>query len=444
MVRIEGIAIGDIVKASIGGRVVYGEVLDIRDRTVHFTPLSRGAGWRHATANQIVGHWRKAGRRRSGAGEGEEPVGGAAGAAGVAGELMSTAIAIADQGGGGEGVLAVEAQRGARVLMRKSPETQRTYQGIYDRFASWLADHNGVTEASVEAFTSEALVLYLDELEARCSPATVKKERAALRKLARYLHQLGRLDATVILMIEIPTVTGHTTVREGLDRRTWERVLTVARARLASSSRGRASAPAAVRDLALIQTLGGAGLRSHEVRVLPADPFDPGRSDNQGGSVYLRVLAKARKVRPVPLYREVADSLAAWRAQRDHIPELTQDPLLFPRLGTQRRNGSFPDAGGPLSTTAVIRIVRPIMLAAGVPEHQAHPHTLRHTFGRLYMTAPGAELSGLQRIMGHASPETTSRYVHHAADELAAEHQRIDRLQTDALARHQHHHRQRT
>ena len=27
--------------------------------------------------------------------------------------------------------------------------------------------------------------------------ATVKKERAALRKLARYLHQLGLIDATV-------------------------------------------------------------------------------------------------------------------------------------------------------------------------------------------------------------------------------------------------------
>jgi hypothetical protein len=67
-VRIEGIAVGDIVKASIGGRMVYGEVLEIRDRVVYFNPLSRGAGWRHATANQIVGHWRKAGRRRGGRG----------------------------------------------------------------------------------------------------------------------------------------------------------------------------------------------------------------------------------------------------------------------------------------------------------------------------------------------------------------------------------------
>ena len=63
--RIEGIAAGDIVKASIGGRTVYGEVSAIRDRVVYFEPLSRAAGWRHASAGQIVGHWRKAGRRRA-------------------------------------------------------------------------------------------------------------------------------------------------------------------------------------------------------------------------------------------------------------------------------------------------------------------------------------------------------------------------------------------
>jgi integrase len=77
------------------------------------------------------------------------------------------------------------------------------------------------------------------------------------------------------------------------------------------------------------------------------------------------------------------------------------------------------------------------MLEAGVSIEQAHPHMLRHTFGRLYMAAPRAELSRLQRSMGHASPETTSRYVHHDDHELAAEHRRIERLQSDPLARRQ-------
>ena len=168
--------------------------------------------------------------------------------------------------------------------------------------------------------------------------------------------------------------------------------------------------------------LGGAGLRSREARTLAVDPFDRGRADNQGGAVYLRVHGKGNKIRAVPLYSDVVDALERWRELRDEIPELAHDPHLFPRLGRRRRDGTFPDAGGALSTTALIRVVQPIMTAAGVPPEAAHPHTLRHTFGRLYMSAPRAELSRLQRIMGHASPETTSRYVHHDDVELAAEH----------------------
>ena len=171
-------------------------------------------------------------------------------------------------------------------MMRKSPATQRTYRGIYERFAGWLSEHEGAAPASVDAFTPEALVDYLDGLERRCSMSTVKKERAALRKLARHLHQVGLIDATVILMVEIPTVHDTAPARQGLDRQAWEQVLTVARARLAGSPRARCSPIAAGRDLALIETLGGAGLRSHEARSLPTDPFDQGRSDNQGESVY--------------------------------------------------------------------------------------------------------------------------------------------------------------
>lgn len=70
--KLDGIATGDIVKASVGGRIVYGQVLEIRDRVVYFDPISRASGWRHANAHQIVGHWRRAGRRRGGGSQDED------------------------------------------------------------------------------------------------------------------------------------------------------------------------------------------------------------------------------------------------------------------------------------------------------------------------------------------------------------------------------------
>ncbi len=64
--RVEAVTVGDIVKVAIGGRTIYGEVIEIRDRVVYFRPISPAAGWRHASAHQVIGHWRKAGGRRSG------------------------------------------------------------------------------------------------------------------------------------------------------------------------------------------------------------------------------------------------------------------------------------------------------------------------------------------------------------------------------------------
>jgi hypothetical protein len=64
--RLDRVAPGDVIKASIKGRTgIWGEVTEIKDGVVYFTPLRPATGWRHASAREIVGHWRK-GRRRGG------------------------------------------------------------------------------------------------------------------------------------------------------------------------------------------------------------------------------------------------------------------------------------------------------------------------------------------------------------------------------------------
>jgi site-specific recombinase XerD len=84
--------------------------------------------------------------------------------------------------------LGAAADRFARTTLRKSAQTQRTYASAYTRFARWLAAHTNTTDPPLAAFTADALAAYLDELERDKAPATVKKERAALNRLARYLH----------------------------------------------------------------------------------------------------------------------------------------------------------------------------------------------------------------------------------------------------------------
>ena len=187
----------------------------------------------------------------------------------------------------------------------------------------------------------------------------------------------------------------------------------IARGRLAATPRSRATRIAAQRDLCLILLLGEQGLRSEEARSARRDAiFHRGPV---GSRPWLRVTGKGSKLRELPLATETAEALAAWEQERP--AELDDDPLMLPRLGRPRYERAnrwdrlqitFPRAGGQLSGQGLSDIVKPLMLAAGVPPELAHPHVLRHTYGSVYMTHRHAELSRLQRLMGHASPETTA------------------------------------
>jgi len=64
----------DLVEVNKGGRRFYAQLIEISDGVVQFEPLSRGVSYRHASAREIIGHWRKTGQRGPGPGdEGEAP-----------------------------------------------------------------------------------------------------------------------------------------------------------------------------------------------------------------------------------------------------------------------------------------------------------------------------------------------------------------------------------
>ena len=148
----------------------------------------------------------------------------------------------------------------------------------YRRFAGWLVDDTGHPDPPPAALTADVVAAYVIELEARRAPATVKKERAAINRLAKYLHTLGAIDATEILMIHGSRGGAQPPRRDALDAMTWKRVKDVAGARMHQGPRGRTSTAAAHRDLALILVLGEMGLRSEEARVLATSSIAPKRA----------------------------------------------------------------------------------------------------------------------------------------------------------------------
>ena len=63
---LERVAVGDVIKARIKGRSLWGEVTEVKDGIVYFSPITAAAEWRHATTREISSHWRKTGRRGAG------------------------------------------------------------------------------------------------------------------------------------------------------------------------------------------------------------------------------------------------------------------------------------------------------------------------------------------------------------------------------------------
>jgi len=120
--------------------------------------------------------------------------------------------------------LGAAAARFAELSIRKSDQTKATYLSSYRRFAVWLADYSGERNPRPQALTADAVAAYVNLLEQTKAPATVKKERSAINRLARYLHTLGAIDATEILMIEGSRADARPRSREALSRERWEQV----------------------------------------------------------------------------------------------------------------------------------------------------------------------------------------------------------------------------
>ena len=157
----------------------------------------------------------------------------------------------------------------------------------------------------------------------------------------------------------------------------------------------REGASLALRDRAFLELLYASGLRVSELTGL-----DVGDIDLAQGLV--RVLGKRSKERIVPFGTSARDALRSWLA--DGRPPLAAAP------GACAGALFLNHRGGRLTARSVARRISHWVLAAGLPRH-VHPHVLRHSFAT-HLLGNGADLRGIQELLGHASLSTTQRYTH--------------------------------
>jgi integrase/recombinase XerC len=157
------------------------------------------------------------------------------------------------------------------------------------------------------------------------------------------------------------------------------------------------------RDRAMVLAMLFGGLRSAEVRGLLLADVDQGRRR-------LRVLGKGGRERVVPVDAAFFAELAAYLSQ-ERPPGLGTAQCFVVLRG--------PSAGAAVTEAGLRALFRRHRASSGAV--RVRPHRLRHTYGT-ELAAAGIDLLALRELMGHASPETTARYVHLSTEHLAAEY----------------------
>ena len=176
-----------------------------------------------------------------------------------------------------------------------------------------------------------------------------------------------------------------------------------------------AGEPFATRDRAIMELLYSSGLRLAEIVGLDL------------GSLHLRdrtvdVLGKGRKARVVPVGRVALRALEQWLTERAGLAKAGEQALFVGRSGRR------------LGRRAVELRVTYWARRQGL-DAKVYPHLFRHSFAS-HLLESGAELRGVQELLGHADIATTQIYTHldfqHLARIYDATHPRARRAKTPA------------
>jgi site-specific recombinase XerD len=267
--------------------------------------------------------------------------------------------------------------RGHLTKVGKSPHTVRAYGHDLAAFVRWFEQTTG------EAFDPQAVDPrdiqehkgYL--IKKGLEPATINRRLIALHRFFRWAKREGLVgDKPLEVLEQVLLKEQKDTAPRWLDCREQLALLRSVRKR---ENR---------RDLAVIQTLLGTGLRISELAALKVSDLE---ISERKGWLYVRK-GKGSKARDIPLDNKTRQVLSS------HLAEQPED-------GTERL---FSGQRGPLSEPGINYLVTKYAYQARLED--CTPHTLRHTFGKTLVDG-GVPLDQVATLMGHESLDTTKVYT---------------------------------
>src|SRR5579864_5924124 len=262
-----------------------------------------------------------------------------------------------------------------------SPITKRVYNLGLDEFFAWFGQEPrpGFTKATVSAWRVA--------LEARgLGAVSINVRITAVRKLAVEAADNGLLAPE--LANGITRVKGVKS--KGVRLGNW---LTVRQAQTLLNTPD-VSTTKGLRDRAILAVLLGCGLRRSEVAALTFGHIQ----QRDGRWCIVDLLGKHGRVRTIPMPTWVKVATDAWTSAAG-----VADGHIFRPVNRTDRVG-----GERLGEKVVWQMLQQYAEAVGLPG--IAPHDLRRTCAKLCRAA-GGELEQIQLLLGHASVQTTERYL---------------------------------
>jgi site-specific recombinase XerD len=242
--------------------------------------------------------------------------------------------------------------------------TRRSYRYDLEEFGAWLTQR----ELRLDDVDIRVMTEYAAELgkarPRKLAPATIARKLAAIRSFLRFTLGPAKVpDASLTPRRprRLPDTPKPAEVEAALDELNGD-------------------GPLALRNLALVELVYSAGLRSAEAVGLDLADVDFDREQ-------VHVTGKGGKQRIVPLGEEAGYLVARYLHEAR------------PQLATRAENALFLSARGKRLDTSTLRRVF------------AHPHRLRHAFAT-HLLEGGADLRTIQDLLGHSSLSTTQLYSH--------------------------------
>jgi integrase/recombinase XerC len=281
--------------------------------------------------------------------------------------------------------------RHLQTEMSFSDRTCRAYRSDLCQFEAFLkgGDWGSFSDGRIDVRKIDHVMIraYLGSLYRKNRKSSLARKVASIRSFFRFLVREELLPSNPAQLVSTPKQNKPIPTALSVDDAF----------RLVECPGDRSAT--AIRDRAILETLYSSGLRVGELVGLDVDGVDLDLA-------VVRVMGKGRKERIVPLGSKAVTALRAYLEQR----------AIFQREHAGERALFLNARGSRLTSRSVARMVerhaRRCGLSAGVS-----PHTLRHTFAT-HLLEGGADLRGIQELLGHASLSTTQKYTHVGIDRL--------------------------